>query len=193
MDPREHLKQRLRLYPHYSDEALDMAWPLFSFQKLKKGEILEREGEVARKVAFVHEGLLRTYYLNDGVEITNCFCREGGFAAAFSSLVSGLPSGVGLQSVEASTVVVAPYAQLKELFFKHIFWQSTAQLLAEHECISRENYSRLLSDHNAAQRYESVLLNEPDLLQRVPLVQLATYLQVKPETLSRIRKKRSIS
>ena len=82
-----------------------------------------------------------------------------------------------------------PYANLQKLYTQNLFWQQVGRIASENELITTECHNRFLRDLSATERYKQILENENELLQRVPLNYLATYLQIAPETLSRIRKK----
>jgi len=137
----------------------------------------------------IEEGLLRLYYLNDGKEITNCFCKENSISCSYSSLITQQASDMIIQAVEPSKLLTIPYEALQKLYAQDLFWQQVGRLAAENEFITTECHNRFLRDLSATDRYRQILENDNDLLQRVPLNHLATYLQITPETLSRIRKK----
>ena len=86
-------------------------------------------------------------------------------------------------------MIVLPYTALQKLYAQHLFWQQVGRLAAENEFLITTSHHRLLSDLSATDRYLQILAQDRDLLQRVPLNYLASYLQVAPETLSRIRNK----
>ncbi|MEM1120985.1 MAG: Crp/Fnr family transcriptional regulator, partial [Bacteroidota bacterium] len=106
-----------------------------------------------------------------------------------TSLITQRESDIAIQAIEPTQLIVFSYHALQKLYEKNLFWQQVGRLALESEIITMECHNRFLSDLTATQRYQQVLQNDPDLLQRVPLNYLATYLQVAPETLSRIRKK----
>ncbi|MEL6721468.1 MAG: Crp/Fnr family transcriptional regulator, partial [Bacteroidota bacterium] len=129
------------------------------------------------------------YHLNDGREITNCFCAENTITTAYRSLTSQTASEIGIQAIEYSELIVLPYDALLRLYEKDLFWQQLERLAVEKEYFIAEDRHQFLNDLDATERYLQVLNDHPDLLQRVPLNYLASYLQIVPETLSRIRKK----
>ena len=189
----EQFKQLIMQFPHYSEDAYIIAAPYFKVQKLKKGEYFLEEGKVSKKIAFIVSGLFRTYYLKDGMEITTCFCKENSFTTSYKSLITKQPSDLSIQAIEDTELLVIQFDDLQKLYEKHLFWQQVGRLVAEKEFITIECYTRFLNDKTAKQRYLQVLENENDIIQRVPLIYLASYLQVAPETLSRIRKDISTS
>ena len=189
----EQFKQLIKQFPHYTDDAYEIAVPYFKQQKLKKGEYLLTEGHISKKIAFIASGLFRSFYLKDGIEITTCFCKENTFTTSFKSLITKQPSDLSIQAIEDAELLVIQFEDLQKLYEKHLFWQQVGRLVAEQEFITVESYTRFLNDKTAKQRYLQILKHENDILQRVPLIYLASYLQVAPETLSRIRKEISTS
>ncbi len=186
-------KNFISQFPHYSNESFALAEPYLSTNRVKKSEHILHQGNICRNIHFVVSGLFKVYYLRDGVEITTCFCKENRFTTSYQSLISNQPSNLGIQAIEDSETVSILYEDLKKLYAQHLFWQQIGRMVTEQEYIITECYTRLINDKSAKQRYLEILNNEPDLLQRVSLIDLASYLQVTPETISRIRKQLATS
>jgi len=185
----ESFNQFLKQFPNYSPEVFEAVRPHLTLEEINAGQYFLGHGKVCRKIGFIEQGLLRLYYLNDGKEVTNCFCKENSLITSYSSLITQKDSDIAIQAIETSTLVVLPYEALQQLYTEHPFWQQVGRLAAESELITTECHHRFLRDLSAIDRYKQVLEDDPELLQRVPLNYLATYLQVAPETLSRIRNK----
>jgi len=179
----------LQQFPHYTPSAYENAYPLLSEKTIEPGDFLLHQGKVSRNIAFIEKGLLRQYYLKEGIEVTNCFCRENTITTSYKSLITQQESDTAIQAVEESKLIILSYDSLQKLFNKDLFWQQVGRLAAENEFITSESHNRFLRDLSATDRYLHILNNDKELLQRVPLNHLATYLQVAPETLSRIRNK----
>lgn len=182
-------KDFLSQFPHYTPQVFEHVKPYLTVRKLSLGDFFLREGSVCKSIGFIESGLVRLYYLNDGKEITNCFCKEHTLTTSYSSLITGQESDIAIQAVEETQLIILPYEALQLLYEQNLFWQQVGRLAAESEIITTECHSRFLRDLSATERYLQILENESELLQRVPLNYLATYLQVTPETLSRIRNK----
>ena len=185
----EAFKNYIKQFPHFTPKVLEMVTPFLSEKNIEAGEYLLRQGQICQHIAFIEKGLMRLYYLNDGKEITNCFCKENTITCSYSSLITQTKSDMAIQAIEPCKLIVFSYDSLKKLYEKDLFWQQVGRLAAESEFINAECHNRFLRDLTATERYQQILNDEPELLQRVPLNHLATYLQVAPETLSRIRKK----
>lgn len=183
------LENYLQQFPNYTPGAYESAIPFFSEKTFKAGDFLLRAGKICRSIAFIEEGLFRQYYLKDGNEITSCFCRENTLTTSYKSLISQEESDLAIQAIEESKVILLSYSSLQKLFKSHSFWQQVGRLAAENEYMVSEAHKRFLTDLSATIRYLHILENDKELLQRVPLNHLASYLQIAPETLSRIRNK----
>ena len=185
----EAFNNYIKQFPHYTPKVFEMVVPYLSTKSIKAGDYLLRNGKICRNIAFIEEGLLRLYYLNDGKEVTNCFCKEKSIITSYSSLITQSESEIAIQAIEDSKLILLPYDSLQKLYKKDLFWQQVGRLAAESEFITTECHNRFLRDLSATERYMQILEKEHELLQRLPLNYLATYLQIAPETLSRIRKK----
>jgi len=185
----EAFENYLKQFPHYKPELMEDILPFLSIENLEMGDYFLRQGKTSKRIAFIEKGLVRLFYLNDGKEVTSCFCKENTITCSYKSLITKTPSECSIQAIEPCQLIVFSYQSLEKLYKKELFWQQVGRLAAENEYINAECHNRFLSDLTATERYQQILENEGDLLQRVPLNYLATYLQVAPETLSRIRKK----
>ena len=179
----------LQQFPHYAPSVYENAAPFLSEKILEQGDFLLRQGKTSRNIAFIETGLLWQYYLQNGKEVTNCFCRENSITTSYKSLITQQVSDVAIQAIEKSKLIILSYDALQKLFDKDLFWQQVGRLAAENEFVTSDSHNRFLSDLSATDRYLYMMNNDKELLQRVPLNQLATYLQIAPETLSRIRNK----
>lgn len=187
------LKKYLQQFPHFTNAAYDLALPYLKKQRLAKGTLLIEEGKVCQQIAFIEKGLFRTFYLRDGLEITTCFCKENTITCSYKSVITKQPSDLSIQAIEDCELTIFNYTDLTTLYDKHPFWQIVGRMAAENEFLIIEDYTRFINDLSAQERYQRILKTDSSLLQRVPLVYLASYLQIKPETLSRIRKKLATS
>lgn len=185
----EAFNKFLQQFPHYTPKVFEEILPYLKEKHLKTDEYFLQHGKICRNIAFIEKGFMRLFYLNDGKEITNCFCREQTLTTSYSSLITQTESDLAIQATEPTRLIMFSYESLQKMYEKDLFWQQLGRMAAENEYISTECHNRFLRDLSATERYNQIMKNEKDLLQRVPLKYLATYLQVSPETLSRIRKK----
>lgn len=170
-------------------QEADIVSELVQLKDFKKGEHLIRAGERPTKSYSIVSGCVRQYYIVDGEEKTTFFYTEG---QAIFSTISGpenKPSNHYLACTEDSKLTVLTREGEAELFRRI---PRLERLSRESLKVELANYQEMLSTYittTPEQRYEKLLNERPDLLQRVPQYHLASYLGVKPESLSRIRKR----
>jgi len=181
---REYLSQ----FPGYTDQAFERAAPWISEERVGSGALFLSMGRTSDRIAFIQEGLFRQYYLLDGKEVTTCFCREHTLTCSYKSLITQQPSELAIEALEESRILALRYSDLQALYTEDPFWQQVGRMTSEQEYMVSERHIRFLKDLSAMERYEYILRNERDLLQRVSLQHLASYMQVTPETLSRVRR-----
>jgi len=185
----ESFNNYLKQFPHYTPEVFEAVLPYLSIKEIKAGEYFLLHGKICRHIAFIEKGLLRLFYLNDGKEVTNCFCKEQTITTVYSSLITQQVSDIAIQAIESSKLIILSNDSLQKLYEENLFWQQLGRLSAENEFITTECHNRFLRDFSATDRYLQMLKHDSELLQRIPLNYLSTYLQIAPETLSRIRNK----
>jgi len=176
-------------FPHYKAQLLEDVRPYLSTRTVAPGSYFLEQGKISREIGFIEKGLMRLYYLNDGKEVTSCFCKEHTITCSYKSLITKTPSDLSIQAIEETKLIVFAFEALQKLYEKDLFWQQVGRLAAENEFITMDCHNRFMNDLSATERYQQILQEDGELLQRVPLNYLASYIQVAPETLSRIRKK----
>ena len=100
------LGKYLQQFPGFTNEAYECALPYLTEKTLQADDYLLRLGKVAKHIAFVEKGLFRQYYLHDGKEITECFCRENTITTSYKSLITQEPSEIAIQAVEESKIIL---------------------------------------------------------------------------------------
>ena len=155
----------------------------------KKGDFLLREGQVSANTYFVLEGLVREYILTDGEEKTTNFIGEEEWAISLSSLSTEQASNHFWICMEDTTVVVGDEQQAQELFKKFPRFETISRKIMEKSMAEQKEALTSYYSDSPEQRYLKLLKSRPTLIQRVPQYHLASYIGVKPESLSRIRKR----
>ena len=152
--------------------------------------ILLEEGKVAKKLYLIRKGCLRLFFYNEGKDITFQFFFEGDFVASFNSLYKCTPSLFYLESIEPTELT----AIRKEDFYNQINNNLSLRQLYEKKLIDRFHaYQQLFLSrikNTPQQRYEELLKEYPNIIQRIPQHYIASYLGITPVSLSRIRNRR---
>lgn len=187
----EYISSFIRL----EKEEIELIASLIQIKSVKKGDVLLVEGMISKTAYFVLKGCVRMYYLVEGEEKTTFFYTENQFITSFKSFTQKEPSTHYLESIEASVLISISQDVENELLQKLPKLYPFIKAVLEEEL---GNYQEMLSKYiisNPEQRYLNLQKNYPNLINRIPQYQLASYLGIKPESLSRIRnrlvKKRS--
>lgn len=136
---------------------------------------------------FVETGLLRGFYLHEGKEITNWFAQEGEFSTCFYSFVAGKASFETIQVLEECVLTQLSHSALQNLYVKFPETERLGRIITENYYIKLEERLLSLQFKTAKERYLHFIKSKPSLLQRTSLGQIASYLGITQETLSRIR------
>jgi len=158
----------------------------------KKDTNLLKEGQVAKDAFLVIKGCIRKFYIDDGEEKTSAFYTEFQSAVNLDSMAKNNPSKYYFSCTEDTTVAILNSEKEKALYNKFPRFGEVCRI--EIEKMLSESQEEISSFINSTpkERYLNLLKTRPDLVQRVPQYQLASFLGVKPETLSRIRKRISL-
>lgn len=179
----------IRTIQPVSDEAAEALTGIMTEVRCKKHTILQPIGHTCRVIYFVKKGALRIFYVKDGKDITESLEFENAFVARAESLLSGEPSHKGIEAMEDSTLYAINAGKLNELYdryleierlFKKIFLQAFVTMLKRIESIQF---------YPAEVRYANFVKENPNVLKRVPLKYIASYLGITQVSLSRIRAK----
>ena len=176
-----------------SDELIKILEEVVVIKSYKKGSVLLKEGQMANEKFIISKGCIRSYVIDDGEEKTLEFYTEGQ-AVIPTNYESRIPSIHFLDCIEDTVVFVNSPQLEKEMMLKFPQLESICSVMYKiSDKMLSDNQSSCTSYRtiSAKDRYLMLIKERPDLIQRVPQYQLASYLGVKPETLSRIRKKLS--
>lgn len=161
-----------------------------NIEQFKKEEFILREGQIARKLWFVENGLVRIYQLNDGKEEIKWFANEGDFVTSMYSFISQKTGYDNIQALEETSMVSITYQNLQTLYKIYPSFERVGRLISEQYFVLLEEHALSLRFRTAKERYENLLKTEVYLLQKVSLGFIASYLGITQETLSRIRGKK---
>jgi CRP-like cAMP-binding protein len=155
--------------------------------ELRKGHILVHQNSVCNHLYFVERGLTRTYYYNDGKDVTDWISPENTFACSIVSYISRKPDRRQIELLEPSVLWSLQYYEAEQLCAKHHDIEHMIRLLVSSGLIQLQQRFDDLHFATALQRYQTLMTENPSLIQRVPLGMIASYLGITQETLSRIR------
>jgi CRP-like cAMP-binding protein len=149
-----------------------------------------RAGEVPMKIAFVGSGLFRYVYTNDrGDEFTKGIITENLFITSYSAMITETPSSFSIEALEDSTIMEILWSDFMQLVERDIFWLKFQLKFLEKGFMIKEKREKDMLLLDGTERYKNFLLQYPGMDQRISQGIIASYLGIKPETLSRIRGK----
>lgn len=161
----------------------------FPVKAFKKETILLKEGQISKDAFVVIKGCIREYYIRNGEEITSAFYTEFQSAVNFDSMANKKPSKYYFSCTEDTTVAIMNSEKETDLYKRFPRFGEVCRVEMEKILGANQEAFSIFKNASPKERYLNILKNRPDLIQRVPQYQLASYIGVKPETLSRIRKK----
>lgn len=155
----------------------------------KKGEFLLKEGQFASTTYFILEGCVREYVNNEGEEKTTNFFTEEQWAISLNSFNPQHKSKHNWVCTEDTDVVIGDEEKSQDLFKNFPRFETISRIVMEAVFSEQMEAATSYATDSPEQRYKKLLDSRPDLFQRIPQYQLASYIGVKPESLSRIRKR----
>ncbi len=155
----------------------------------KSGDHLLKEGQISSNTYFVLEGCIREYILSDGEEKTTNFFSEEQWAISLNSLSPSGSANHNWVCIEETIVVVGNEQQARKLFERFPRFETISRTIIEAAFAEQKEALTSYYTDSPEQRYLKLLKSRPQLVQRIPQYQIASYIGVKPESLSRIRKR----
>jgi len=173
-------------YISLSEKEKKIMLSLDIFHTFKKGTVLLKEGQHSANGYFVLKGCIRTYYIIEGEEKTTEFYSEMEVITP-NCVISEQPSEYFISCIEDSSIVVSSKDMEAEIFEKFPKFEKLCRILSEQLLAKNKNSFDEFKTSSPEGRYLNLLQNRPDLFQRVAQHQLASYLGIKPQSLSRMR------
>jgi CRP-like cAMP-binding protein len=153
----------------------------------KSKTTLHELGKICNKIYFVEKGIARTFYYKDGKDITYWIALENDFVGAMSSYFMREPSNKMVETIEDCVLWEFEYQKLESLFATNQELGKVGRLFANYGMSLMEKRFDNLHFNSAKERYDILVKQQPEILQRISLGMIASYLGVTQETLSRIR------
>jgi len=163
--------------------------PLFIPEKFQKGSILLDEGNVSTEVYIVLKGALRLWHNDNGRDITLQFFFENQIVSSFESFYLGKPSGFSIEAIEDTQVLRLSKRHFDEIRQNYPSIEASITSFICERFIEYRNIFFSQIQHSPEQRYQELVDNDPEVIERVPLHFVASFLGMTPVSLSRIRKR----
>ncbi len=185
---RSHIEKRI----HLTDEEFDVSSKYFVPKKIRKHQFLLNEGDVCKYLGFVNSGCMREYTIDrNGTEHINQFAIEDWWTSDLNSFLSGLPATRNIDALKDSEVLLLEKSAREELFNACPKMDRFFRILLEANYITTHQRVTDMLSQTAEERYLKFIKNYPKLIEQIPQNQIASYLGITPQSLSRIRKELS--
>lgn len=184
---RDIARELARKYSTMTHDELDILESVLVPMKFAKGEIILGEGEVCRHIYYIEKGLVRQFYFKKGKDVTEHMAPEGEIIMCIESLFKEEPTHLQVEALESVLIYALPKSKLEEVALHNVNIQILYRKILEESLINSQIHADLVRFETAQDRYKRLCKLSPQLALRAPLVYIASYLQMTPETLSRVR------
>ena len=184
---RDIARELARKYSTMTHDELDILESVLVPMKFAKGEMILSEGEVCRNILYVDNGLVRQFYFKKGRQLTEHIGVDGSIILCIESLFREEPTILQMEAIEPSVCYALPKKKLEEVALHNVNIQILYRKILEESLILSQVHADLVRFETAQNRYKRLRKLMPKVVQRAPLNYIANYLQMTPETLSRVR------
>lgn len=184
---RDVARELARRYSTMTHDELDVLESILVPRKYQKGEVILKEGDVCENIYWVARGLVRQFYYKNEKELTEYMATENMIFMSIESLFKEQPSRQQIQALEPTILFALPKKSLEREAVRNVNIQMLYRKILEESLIISQVHADMLRFESAQERYAKLVKRQPQLVLRAPLVYIASYLQMTPETLSRVR------
>ena len=184
---RDIARELARKYSTMTHEELDTLESILVPKKYAKGEMILKEGEVCESIYYIDKGLIRQFYYKNDKELTEHIGADGEIFMCIESLFKEEPTKLQVEALEPSVIYLIPKHKLEQVALHNVNIQILYRKILEESLIISQVHADLLRFETAQNRYKRLYTMKPQVVLRAPLVYIASYLQMTPETLSRVR------
>lgn len=184
---RDIARELARKYSTMTHDELDVLESILIPMKFNKGEMILREGEICESIYYIERGLVRQFYFKNDKQITEHLGEDRSIFMCIESLFREEPTRLQVEALEPTLVYMLPKRRLEEVALHNVNIQILYRKILEESLIISQVHADLVRFESAQSRYKKMCKLWPQVVRRAPLVYIASYLQMTPETLSRVR------
>jgi len=170
-----------------SNKSLKNFASILIHSEVKKGALFLSQGEVSRQIGYVHKGLIRQFYYKNNKDLTEHFAYENQLFLCIESFLHQTPSHLVVEALENCIIYGIPYDGLLALTEQDREIEIMYRTILEKSLILSQVKTDSFRFETANERYNRLMKEHPEIIQRAPLSHIASYLLMTPETLSRVR------
>ena len=186
-DTRDIARELARKYSTMTHDELDVLESILVPMKFAKGQMILSEGEVCKHVYYIERGLIRQFYFKNVEQITEHLGEDRSIFMCIESLFREEPTKLQVEALEPTWVYALPKQKLEQVALHNVNIQILYRKILEESLITSQVHADLVRFETAQARYKRMCKLSPQVILRAPLVYIASYLQMTPETLSRVR------
>ncbi|RYF98599.1 MAG: Crp/Fnr family transcriptional regulator [Chitinophagaceae bacterium] len=176
-------------YARLTEEEFDQVEKLLSKRIVKRKRTLLAEGDISRYIYFIEKGAMRSFTVNkDGVEHVVQLAIEDHWIGDLYSFVTQVPGNINIEAIEDTEVWLLPHHELEILYGQVPTLERYFRQLFQRAYVVLQQRFNLTLSHNADERYRVLIKDHPQIAARIPLIYIASFLGITPESLSRIRR-----
>lgn len=183
----EQFRRQVEKLVRISDDEWETFRKVLEPRELKRHDLFLEQGKVCRQMAFIVKGYVRFYFLAGGVEVTKEFSFENSFCGSYTSFITGNPSRFNVKAMEDLTLLLFTREQLLKMVEFSPAFSKFLLFSVENLFVRKENREASFLLDTPEEKYANLLREHKNMLQRVPLKYIASYLGISAETLSRVR------
>jgi len=190
------LRQFVSGYVALTPEDFSLLAEKITVRSFDKREMLLRPGEVEQYMNFVIKGLARMYFYKGRSEVILNLAKEKELISASSSFLSGAPSNYYIETLEPTTLLSITRDDLERVYRQNSRIERLGREMTTHFVLEKEEWEHACMRLDTRERFLQFVERNPEMVQRVPQKYLASYLNMKPETFSRLKhllKKRPVA
>lgn len=190
-DKRQVLHDVLNPFADLTEEDIAVSLSHWHQRSISKADFFNVQNTVCRSLGIVVKGIFRVYYYDEKADQENnlFFFSEGQFVVSFRSFLNQYPCAYYIEALEDAEILYIPYEDLQQLYRQHRSWERFGRMLAEHFFNHSQGRSEALLFFNHEQRYLNLLRDHPNIVERIAEFHVASYLGIKKQSLSRIKKR----
>ena len=182
-------RELARKYSTMTHEELDILESILRPEKYAKGQIILKEGDICKSIYYIDKGMIRQFYHKNDRIVTEHLGEDRTIFMSIESLFKEEPSRIQIEAIEPTLIFALPKVDLERVALHNVNIQLLYRKILEESLIISQIHADLVRFETAQTRYKRMCKLMPQVVLRAPLVYIASYLQMTPETLSRVRSK----
>jgi len=183
------LKETILAVAEFSAEEMEFIGQCFISREFRPKEHILLQGNKSKEIYFIVSGLVRAYHIKKAKEVTTYLSGDGDFISSYAAFITQTPSLEFIQCIEATHTLSISYDRMQELYDRIPGWQLVGRVLTERNFLCMAKRVLELHSSSAKEKYLDFIQHAPaKVAQRTPLIYVASFLGIVPESLSRIRR-----